>query len=331
MTFEQPKHLNIVTYQRVVRAVWPIFLFWGGLLSSMMVFGLWRRAAAGEHVAGWRWIGAAGVGFLLLGLIHLGLLFERSRRRYVELRGDRFFLAQRGAVAIRRFITWSLSPDPIEPRYTRLQLIYRFGFGRKRWSMLLDDASQIAELRDALTAHIPQRDAAQPSAWSGRGMARPVCTQKPLAPRRSGRALDYTRMKAALPVISALVVLIVALIFWYRWDTARNRGHSWGYWGEFNAVSNALATVPGVTILSLWYNADVTLEEFGFDILVQSRQVKLVFGEKDPIRRLSGQNLQNALSQMVKKQSSEPGAPPNGGPAKPSGNSEAGGGPPSVS
>jgi len=112
-------------------------------------------------------------------------------------------------------------------------------------------------------------------------------------------------MKAALLIISALAVLISALIFEYRWDSARNRGHTWGYWGEFNTVSNALAIVPGVAIVTPWYNADVTLEEFGFDILVQGRQVKLAFGEKDPIRRLSGRNLQNALSQMVEKQLSK--------------------------
>ncbi|HEV2208992.1 MAG TPA: hypothetical protein VG167_09475 [Verrucomicrobiae bacterium] len=161
MTFEQPKHLNVVTYQRVVRAFWPVFLVWGGLLSAMMVFGLWRRASLGEQVSAWRWGAAAGVGFLAVGLVRLGLLFERSRRRYVEFRGDRLFLAQRGTVAARRFVTWSLSPDSVEPRYTRLQLVYKFGFGRKRWSMLLDDATQIADLRHALTSHISQRDMPQ--------------------------------------------------------------------------------------------------------------------------------------------------------------------------
>jgi len=173
MTFEQPKYLNAVTHQRFVRAVWPIFLFWGGLISAMMLFDLWRRAAAGEQVAPWRWIGAAGVGFLMLGLVRLGFFAERSRRRFVEFRGDRLFLAQCGAVAIRRFVTWSLSPDPIEPRYTRLQLVYRFGLGRKRWSMLLEDAGQIAELKQALAAHIPQRDAAQQGAPPNGGPAEP--------------------------------------------------------------------------------------------------------------------------------------------------------------
>src|ERR1035438_5778109 len=32
-------------------------------------------------------------------------------------------------------------------------------------------------------------DNAEPTAWSGRGMERPVCIRKPLAPRRSGRSL----------------------------------------------------------------------------------------------------------------------------------------------
>ena len=162
MTFEQPKHLNVVRYRRVVRAFWPVFLLAGGLTSVLMVFGLWLRAAVGEQVSAWRWAAAAGVGFCQVGLLRLGLVFERSCRRYVEFRADRLFLAQRGAVAVRRFVTWSLSPDPIEPRYTRLKLIYKSGFGRKRWSMLLDDASQIADLRHALTSQFPQREMAQP-------------------------------------------------------------------------------------------------------------------------------------------------------------------------
>jgi len=159
-TFEQPKHLNDVTCQRIIRAVWPIFMVCGCLLSGMMVFGLWQRAAAGEHVTAWRWIAAVGVGFVMVGLFRLQLLFESSRRRYVEFRGDKLFLARRGNIAIRRFVTWSLSSDKIEPRYTQLLLVYRYGFGQKRWSMLLDDDQQIKELRDALTLQIPQQNAA---------------------------------------------------------------------------------------------------------------------------------------------------------------------------
>ena len=45
----------------------------------------------------------------------------------------------------------------------------------------------------------------------------------------------------------ALAALVAAFVLGYRWDAATNRGHTWGYWGEFNTVSNSLAKLPGVT------------------------------------------------------------------------------------
>ena len=111
-------------------------------------------------------------------------------------------------------------------------------------------------------------------------------------------------MKYALLGITALAALIAAFVLGYRWDEATNRGHTWGYWREFNTVSNSLAKLSGVTITAPWYNADVTLEEFGFDVVVQGHQVKLAFGEQDPIRRLSGERLRKALLEQIGNQSS---------------------------
>ena len=74
-------------------------------------------------------------------------------------------------------------------------------------------------------------------------------------------------MKYALLGITALAALIAACVLGYRWDASINRGHTWGYWGEFNTISNSLAKLPGVNITAPWYNADVTLEEFGFDVV----------------------------------------------------------------
>jgi hypothetical protein len=157
MTFEQPKHLNVVIYRRLAHALQPILLVSGVILSGMMVIGLWRRAEAGEQVSAWRWMTGAAVGLLSAGLVRLALLFEKSRRRYIEFRGDGLLLAQRGVVAPCRLISWSLSPDPIEPGYTRLGMTYKFGLGRKHWTMLLDDEAQIAGLRHALTLQFPQK------------------------------------------------------------------------------------------------------------------------------------------------------------------------------
>lgn len=160
-TFEQPKHLNDNIYRRTVRMVWPLFLASGGLLSGMVLLKLWLRASAGESVSMGRWIAAAGVGFLSPFGVLLMLRYQRSQRRYLEFRGDKIFLAERGNIARHRFISWSLTPDKLESRFTCLQLVYKFGLGRKRWTMLLEDAAQISELKQVLTLQIPQKETAK--------------------------------------------------------------------------------------------------------------------------------------------------------------------------
>src|SRR5689334_9915447 len=92
-----------------------------------------------------------------------------------------------------------------------------------------------------------------------------------VAPRsRSGCSLgplDIGRMKITTISVCAVAGVLMALITLERWDEPKNHGLSWGYWGEFNTVSKALAQVPGVTISQSWCNADfLALEEFGFDI-----------------------------------------------------------------
>ena len=118
------------------------------------------------------------------------------------------------------------------------------------------------------------------------------------------RAYEGWISRSTSHLISALTFLVVGLLFGCHWDAAKNRGHTWGYWGEFNTVSNALNTIPGVTILTPWCHTDVSLEEFGFNILVHGRQVELAFSETNPTRSLSGRKLRNALSELIEKKSS---------------------------
>jgi hypothetical protein len=116
---------------------------------------------------------------------------------------------------------------------------------------------------------------------------------------------DTVLMKAALILLGSVLAGLLLLLFVEQCDERKNRGYTWGYWGEFNTVSNCLAKLPGVTVTKAWQNADfLKLEEFGFDALAQGRQISLLFGEKDPARRLSGRNLERALLEMIGKQSS---------------------------
>jgi hypothetical protein len=103
-------------------------------------------------------------------------------------------------------------------------------------------------------------------------------------------------MKYLIALLAALVGAAVAGISYYTWDSARNRGYPFGYYGEFNTVSNALAQISGIEILGSWYNGDVTLEEFGFEIrTADGRPIKLFVSETDPIRKMSGKELEDAL------------------------------------
>jgi hypothetical protein len=68
-------------------------------------------------------------------------------------------------------------------------------------------------------------------------------------------------------------------------------------------VSNALARQPGIVITSGYYNTDIALEEFSFDVFVNGRYLSLMFSETDPIRRMSGADLNKALTKLVKEKS----------------------------
>jgi hypothetical protein len=101
-------------------------------------------------------------------------------------------------------------------------------------------------------------------------------------------------------ILSAAAFLLLALILCYRWDSEKNHGYTFGYWAEFNCVSNSLAKLPGITIVNSGCNADVTLEEFGFDIRTSDgRTLKLWIGENEPIRKLRGEQLSKALIERM--------------------------------
>jgi len=103
-------------------------------------------------------------------------------------------------------------------------------------------------------------------------------------------------MKKLILILSAVAVVFVGFVFWYRWDSGTNHGYQFGYYGEFNRVSNALASISGITITQAWVNCDVTLEEFCFNAKMASGEpVRIAVGERDRIRSLSGALLVQAL------------------------------------
>jgi hypothetical protein len=106
-------------------------------------------------------------------------------------------------------------------------------------------------------------------------------------------------MRAHLAILWLPVAGFFGFIAWYHWDTSRNRGSESGYYGEFNRVAHALSSIPEVTVARSWHNADLTLEEFGFDLTVSGQPLKLHFSETDHIRSMSREAATAALRSRI--------------------------------
>ena len=104
-------------------------------------------------------------------------------------------------------------------------------------------------------------------------------------------------------VVGTIALVIIGFLCWHVWDSGKNRGFSFGYYGEFNTLSNALARLPGVHITYAGYHDDITLEGIFFEVDRDGRHLKIVISEQDPIRRLSGANLEKGLSELIEKES----------------------------
>ncbi len=73
-------------------------------------------------------------------------------------------------------------------------------------------------------------------------------------------------------------------------DRAKNRDLRFGYYGEFNAIVQALEKMPELEILDAGANHDVTLEEISITIVKDGGiKVHLNFGQNEPFRRMRGQ------------------------------------------
>jgi hypothetical protein len=120
-------------------------------------------------------------------------------------------------------------------------------------------------------------------------------------------SLIAMKMKWIIVGLLAIATMFFAFVFWYRWDSETNHGLTFGYWRAYNNISNSIAQLPGVTIVGTGYNADVTLEEFGFDVKDQnSRVLKIWFNEEDPIRKMTGDQLKSALTKKINEAPSTP-------------------------
>jgi hypothetical protein len=92
--------------------------------------------------------------------------------------------------------------------------------------------------------------------------------------------------------ITAIGVLLMALVA----DRSTNLGLEFGYYGELNKLTAAFKSLPDVSVESVGYNPDLTLEEIWFRIKHSQVPRYIPIAEDDPIRELSGEQLKTALA-----------------------------------
>lgn len=113
-------------------------------------------------------------------------------------------------------------------------------------------------------------------------------------------------MKWRVTALAVTTIALGAFLVWNRLDAAQNRGYKFGYWGQFNRVGNALSEIQDITVTGKGGNKDITFEEFIYKVeTADGQELSLWFMERDPIRKMSGRQLTEALLKKIEAESSD--------------------------
>lgn len=89
--------------------------------------------------------------------------------------------------------------------------------------------------------------------------------------------------------LSLLVLLpFAAGALWFAWELGAWGDGGWesGYYGQYNRVKHVIEEMPRLQITNTWKHHDVTLEDFGFFVLVDgSRSARVDFHENTAAMR----------------------------------------------
>jgi len=92
--------------------------------------------------------------------------------------------------------------------------------------------------------------------------------------------------KLSLSVLALAPFALLALWFGWAYGMFPDVGAESGYYGQFNRVKHVIEDMPDVRIIDYWKHRDVTLEDFGFTLLVgESRKVDIRFHDGTPEKK----------------------------------------------
>ena len=102
--------------------------------------------------------------------------------------------------------------------------------------------------------------------------------------------------KLSLSVLALAPFALLALWFGWTYGMFPDVGAESGYYGQFNRVKHVIEDMPDVRIIDYWKHRDVTLEDFGFTLLVgESRKVDIRFHDGTPEKKESNKSRLRAI------------------------------------
>ena len=97
--------------------------------------------------------------------------------------------------------------------------------------------------------------------------------------------LIWKKMTLALVAAAVTCMLLGVGWLWLMWEIGElgDWGLESGYYGQFNRVKHVLEAIPHVQVANQWQHHDITLEDFGFYLVVSNdRSVRVDFWENSP-------------------------------------------------
>jgi len=111
---------------------------------------------------------------------------------------------------------------------------------------------------------------------------------------RPGRLQRKTVVRLSL---LAIAIFMVALPFT---GFGPNLGLPVGYYGKLNRIKSRVDKLPGVTVVGVRWNHDITLEEFSIDVLVHGKHRDSLYFPDLPTQQLV-LNIQNWRTNVLPK------------------------------
>ncbi len=91
-------------------------------------------------------------------------------------------------------------------------------------------------------------------------------------------------MKMQKDILFSLAIPVAILVLVCLWVALfADHGGEFGYYEHFNRVKHVMEEMPNVTIIDHWQHKDISLEDFGFTLIIEGkRQVEVDFTENSP-------------------------------------------------